>query len=154
MATFELRKQALLRGLGAAMGLESSVEVASFTPPLSSQQPPCAPIHDVLEQPLLVEDLSPKGSLDLPILPLLKAINSLPSLLTTSSCSGRIALFSTPPKQGETYRGKGGEWLLVQHDYVSFEQVYQALTQALPRLQRGLVTFRSANSSLFDCLAS
>jgi tRNA wybutosine-synthesizing protein 3 len=43
-------------------------------------------------------------------------------LYTTSSCSGRITLFA------ETTRGKkGGDWLLIEHGEVTFEQMQQAL---------------------------
>lgn len=40
------------------------------------------------------EDLSRKGSVDQPIVELVDYINSLDNYYTTSSCSGRILLFS------------------------------------------------------------
>jgi len=56
-------------------------------------------------------DKSPKGSVDPPIQPLVDCLNQLPQYATTSSCSGRIVLFS---------EGKGvGEWLFVSHDVVT-----------------------------------
>lgn len=38
-------------------------------------------------------DLSPKGSVDVKIIPLIRDINELPGLVTTSSCAGRISVF-------------------------------------------------------------
>lgn len=38
-------------------------------------------------------DLSPKGSVDVNIRPLIRDINGLPGLVTTSSCAGRISVF-------------------------------------------------------------
>ncbi|OAL73721.1 hypothetical protein A7D00_1749 [Trichophyton violaceum] len=46
-------------------------------------------------------DLSPKGSVDVAIIPLIRDINRLPGLVTTSSCAGRISVF--------VERGKGGK---------------------------------------------
>lgn len=38
-------------------------------------------------------DLSPKGSVDLGVRDLIRDINALPGLVTTSSCAGRISVF-------------------------------------------------------------
>ncbi|KAL1956398.1 hypothetical protein VTO42DRAFT_7381 [Malbranchea cinnamomea] len=38
-------------------------------------------------------DLSPKGSVDVNIRPLIREINELPGLVTTSSCAGRVSVF-------------------------------------------------------------
>lgn len=38
-------------------------------------------------------DLSPKGSVDANIIPLIRDINKLPGLVTTSSCAGRSSVF-------------------------------------------------------------
>ncbi|EGD98903.1 hypothetical protein TESG_06265 [Trichophyton tonsurans CBS 112818] len=46
-------------------------------------------------------DLSPKGSVDVAIIPLLRDINRLSGLVTTSSCAGRISVF--------VERGKGSK---------------------------------------------
>ena len=77
-------------------------------------------------------DKSPKGTLDLPIVPLLDAINRHPSYFTTSSCSGRISIFSHPPKGkigGKIKKSKagGGSWILVSHDLVEPEAVINLL---------------------------
>lgn len=68
------------------------------------------------EQILASLDHSPKGSLDAPILELLSWLNAQQSLVTTSSCSGRIAVFlgSSDPSSS-----KGGEWLLSCHEAIT-----------------------------------
>ncbi|CAK0828950.1 unnamed protein product, partial [Prorocentrum cordatum] len=58
-------------------------------------------------------DRSPKGSIDAPIVDFLAWLNAQDPVVTTSSCSGRIAVFlgaSTPSSS------KGGEWLLISHE--------------------------------------
>ncbi|KAM5444546.1 putative tRNA(Phe) 7-[(3-amino-3-carboxypropyl)-4-demethylwyosine(37)-N(4)] [Microsporum audouinii] len=47
-------------------------------------------------------DLSPKGSVDAAIIPLIRDINRLPGLVTTSSCAGRISVFLERGKAGKT----------------------------------------------------
>ncbi|KAJ5699079.1 hypothetical protein N7462_001084 [Penicillium macrosclerotiorum] len=74
-------------------------------------------------------DLSPKGSVDEGVRDLIRDINALPGLVTTSSCAGRISVFleghkktSAPssdvePRQFAATGGKGaGRWLYVSHD--------------------------------------
>ncbi|KAL5366021.1 methyltransferase TYW3-domain-containing protein [Aspergillus floccosus] len=74
-------------------------------------------------------DLSPKGSVDEGIRDLIRDINGLPGLVTTSSCAGRISVFlegrknrpqRTPEDQHRQFApsgGKGaGKWLYVSHD--------------------------------------
>lgn len=80
-------------------------------------------------------DLSPKGSVDEGIRDLIHDINSLPGLVTTSSCAGRISVFlegrkkqaqrpprPTPQQQQQQRQfapsgGKGaGRWLYVSHE--------------------------------------
>lgn len=71
-------------------------------------------------------DLSPKGSVDEGIRDLIRDINALPGLVTTSSCAGRISVFlegRRKQQQQESERqfvpsgGKGaGRWLYVSHD--------------------------------------
>eukprot|EP00927_Polykrikos_kofoidii_P022780 TRINITY_DN21162_c0_g2_i1.p1 TRINITY_DN21162_c0_g2~~TRINITY_DN21162_c0_g2_i1.p1 ORF type:complete len:826 (-),score=162.82 TRINITY_DN21162_c0_g2_i1:340-2817(-) len=78
-------------------------------------------------------DRSPKGSLDAPILGLLAWVNAQASLVTTSSCSGRIAVFlgSSDPSSS-----KGGEWLLISHEIVgSGDDAWKAITDGLRRQQ-------------------
>lgn len=74
-------------------------------------------------------DLSPKGCVDEGIRDLIRDINVLPGLVTTSSCAGRISVFlegrkkNSAPLSDQTERqfapsgGKGaGRWLHVSHD--------------------------------------
>ena len=64
-------------------------------------------------------DLSPKGSIDVPIRPIVNFINSIDGLVTTSSCSGRISVFRNDTSPGS----KGINWLLVRHSPISVHQV-------------------------------
>lgn len=91
-------------------------------------------ILELLETPDAdYQDLSPKGSIDEAIRPLITNINSLPGLVTTSSCSGRVSVFCEGRKRiGEEAEsqadvevvrtgpgGKGqGSWLYISHDPV------------------------------------
>jgi tRNA wybutosine-synthesizing protein 3 len=77
-------------------------------------------------------DLSPKGSVDEGIRTLIRDINEIAGLVTTSSCAGRISVYldgpssaaQTPENAGDepnstrvTSGGKGGgQWLFVSHD--------------------------------------
>ncbi|KAH8431599.1 tRNA wybutosine-synthesizing 3 family protein [Aspergillus melleus] len=84
-------------------------------------------------------DLSPKGSVDEGIRDLIRDVNALPGLVTTSSCAGRISVFlegrkskaqpqqqalpgqdgssNEPQRQFVPSGGKGaGKWLFVSHE--------------------------------------
>ena len=77
------------------------------------------------------EDASPKGAVDEDIRSLVTTINNIPGFVTTSSCSGRIAVFvEGPQKSTHLYTdehdpengltastgGKGGgKWLFTSH---------------------------------------
>lgn len=81
-------------------------------------------------------DLSPKGSVDIPIKPLIDRINALDGIVTTSSCSGRVSVFLEGRKGGKSEKedgdgvrgleqiavpggkGRGGRWLFVSHEAV------------------------------------
>ncbi|KAF6219602.1 hypothetical protein HO133_004071 [Letharia lupina] len=87
-------------------------------------------------------DLSPKGSVDAAIKPLIDRINALDGVVTTSSCAGRVTVFLEGRKQGKGYeergparndgrfgkeseqaavpggKGMGGKWLFVSHEPV------------------------------------
>lgn len=87
-------------------------------------------------------DLSPKGSVDAAIKPLIDRINALEGVVTTSSCAGRVSIFLEGRKHGrgnggkdnvkneEGYgkeseqaavpggKGMGGKWLFVSHEPV------------------------------------
>lgn len=79
-------------------------------------------------------DKSKKGFIDKEIHELLEAINALPEYYTTSSCSGRILLYSTP----ETRKKNETQWLFVSHTQVKLEDIHKAV-QILPK---DLVFFR------------
>lgn len=80
-------------------------------------------------------DASPKGSIDVQILPLINRLNQHDRVFTTSSCSGRVSVFfegqkkiATPVaespvgKAGIGGKGGGGKWLFVSHDPVDVER--------------------------------
>jgi tRNA wybutosine-synthesizing protein 3 len=93
-------------------------------------------------------DLSPKGSVDENIRPLIRDINRFPGLVTTSSCAGRISVFleggrdeaSSDGSEGKAAEfrrqavstgGKGGgRWLFVSHDPVSLPEASQETTSS------------------------
>ena len=70
-------------------------------------------------------DKSKKGHIDEEIKELVNAINKQPNYYTTSSCSGRILLYSTSPdrKKNET------KWIFVSHNVVSFQDIEKVLEQ-------------------------
>jgi tRNA wybutosine-synthesizing protein 3 len=96
-------------------------------------------------------DLSPKGSVDENIRPLIRDINGFPGLVTTSSCAGRISVFleggrdetssdESEGKAAELQRqavstgGKGGgRWLFVSHDPVVQLEAGQESTSSSPQ---------------------
>ncbi|KAJ3188246.1 hypothetical protein HDU85_005396 [Gaertneriomyces sp. JEL0708] len=85
--------------------------------------------HRKAEILAFVVDKSPKGSIDEHAKPLLGAINQCQDLVTTSSCSGRIAVYvDASPNNLEKVR-KGGVWLSVSHDPLPNES--SSLWQAL-----------------------
>jgi tRNA wybutosine-synthesizing protein 3 len=81
-------------------------------------------------------DLSPKGTVDLALRPLIDEINSCAGFVTTSSCAGRASVFlagssrkARPPVQGGEAtvasaggKGGGGRWLYVSHEHFSGEE--------------------------------
>jgi tRNA wybutosine-synthesizing protein 3 len=87
-------------------------------------------------------DASPKGSVDEGIRELVDEINVLDTLVTTSSCAGRIAVYLEGKKKGNAVAeiepaeaanagagGKGGgRWLFISHDPLSQEQQAEELT--------------------------
>ena len=65
-----------------------------------------------------VPDLSPKGSPDEQILDLLELINSHKDYVTTSSCSGRVAVFLDG---SETNKQDKGRWLMNSHSPIDID---------------------------------
>ena len=86
------------------------------------------------------KDLSPKGSVDAAIKPLIDRINALEGVVTTSSCAGRVSVFLEGRKQGKRLggrgddqgfgkesevpggKGMGGKWLFVSHEPVDLSK--------------------------------
>jgi tRNA wybutosine-synthesizing protein 3 len=82
-----------------------------------------APSFDIGKAGVLGKlDKSPKGSLDAPIADTVHIINAHADFVTTSSCSGRIALFAAASGPG-----RGGHWLLASHGTVTAEELSEAL---------------------------
>lgn len=87
-------------------------------------------LHSLALSPETYTDLSPKGSIDAGIRPLIERLNALDGVVTTSSCAGRISVFLEGEKgpSGEGWeegggervvpggKGRGGKWLFVSHD--------------------------------------
>ena len=73
-------------------------------------------------------DKSKKGFIDAEIKALVDEINAFPSYYTTSSCSGRILLYSisSDRKKNQT------EWIFVSHNIVSFSELKKT-TEKLPQ---------------------
>merc|ERR1719162_2971165 len=92
---------------------------------LSSPSKVCSPYSNAAsrseftrrkQQILASLDRSPKGSLDAPIVDFLSWLNAQTKVVTTSSCSGRIAIFLGSSNPANS---KGGEWLICSHEEVS-----------------------------------
>jgi len=79
-----------------------------------------------------VRDKSRAGGVDAPIASLIDRINRHPQYFTTSSCSGRISIFSesAPDDSGgastvgkKTKKKKGGDWVYVSHETAAESEV-------------------------------
>ena len=81
------------------------------------------------QQILTSLDRSPKGSVDAPILDFIHWLNALQKLVTTSSCSGRIAIFHG---SADASNSKGGEWLMISHETLpDAQKAWRELCSAL-----------------------
>lgn len=87
-------------------------------------------LHELNVPAVQYQDASPKGSVDEGIRELVDKINELDSLVTTSSCAGRVSLYLEGDKSlaidhaapTPSAGGKGGgDWLFVSHDPVTQE---------------------------------
>ncbi len=83
---------------------------------------------------LYLPDRSKKGSVDSYLIPLIDEINKHENYYTTSSCSGRIMLFS----DNDAIIKKDASWLFVSHNPVSFEE----LDSYLVDFPNAVTTFR------------
>lgn len=61
------------------------------------------------------KDKSRAGGVDAPIAALIDRINGHPLYFTTSSCSGRISIFSEDDGKKTKKNKKGGDWVYVSH---------------------------------------
>lgn len=76
-------------------------------------------------------DVSRKGSIDARIVEVVDCLNAFPQYYTTSSCSGRIIVFSgTTPDSGTSTQKKGCKWHLVTHDLLAENELDAALDNA------------------------
>ncbi|KAJ1969943.1 hypothetical protein IWQ62_000284 [Dispira parvispora] len=93
-------------------------------------------LADILTQ---TNDKSPKGSIDEPIQPLLALLNRHPDYVTTSSCSGRVAVYADQPTTTspitQSAARQAGQWLFVSHEPVNVDQY--TTSQSLRRLFLG-----------------
>ncbi|EFJ20280.1 hypothetical protein SELMODRAFT_418563 [Selaginella moellendorffii] len=100
-------------------------------------------------------DRSRKGGIDAPIAVLIDRVNAHPDFFTTSSCSGRITLFSEPCAQsgeelaaengsgdGTRKKKKGGDWLFVSHELVTPQEIVSATHKFVSNAQHELLVFR------------
>lgn len=71
-------------------------------------------------------DKSPKGGLDAPCAELVGWLNARPDVCTTSSCSGRVSLFTHA-----TGRAKGGTWAYISHERADADALLEAFENAL-----------------------
>lgn len=88
-------------------------------------------------------DRSKKGTVDERLIPFIDTINDSDDFYTTSSCSGRIVLFTD--NNGE--RKDTADWLFVSHDTVTYDE----LRPAFEKLPVSLVLFRFEGFILHVC---
>lgn len=77
------------------------------------------------QQTLAKIDRSKKGSIDTPIISLIEAINTSPFCYTTSSCSGRIIIYS----EKETGDKVSCKWIFTSHRECTMDDVMVALSR-------------------------
>ncbi|MFP4523552.1 MAG: tRNA wybutosine-synthesizing 3 family protein [Candidatus Woesearchaeota archaeon] len=74
-------------------------------------------------------DKSKKGGVDKRVSTLIDEINKHPDYYTTSSCSGRISLFTCQ----DFTKKYTADWLVVSHEKISYEQLEPFLHTTLPK---------------------
>ncbi|SPQ97174.1 tRNA(Phe) 7-[(3-amino-3-carboxypropyl)-4-demethylwyosine(37)-N(4)]-methyltransferase [Plasmodiophora brassicae] len=85
-------------------------------------------------------DKSPKGSIDDLVLPIMDVVNQCDDFVTTSSCSGRVAVYvDCDPEDVSRKVKKGGVWLFVSHDALPVDDVVCTI---FPRHSEGDGTLR------------
>ncbi|CAH6723362.1 tRNA wybutosine-synthesizing protein 3 [[Candida] jaroonii] len=95
-------------------------------------------LKEIGDDTSVTKDLSPKGSIDEPCIPIINLINAHPNMVTTSSCSGRVSVFIEGIKDREKIGSKGnqGHWIYVNH-HPDIENWYKTIdykinTQSTP----------------------
>jgi len=88
-------------------------------------------------------DLSRKGDVDTPLIPFIDLINSHTNFYTTSSCSGRMVLFTDNGDE----RKDTSEWLFVSHEETNFEK----LKPSLEKIPQSILFFRFEGFILHVC---
>jgi tRNA(Phe) wybutosine-synthesizing methylase Tyw3 len=94
-------------------------------------------------------DRSRKGSVDAPIVDLVDAINRLPGVYTTSSCSGRTSVFAEPTHESRAAGKKGGEWVYASHNPPAYEDVHAAVHARKVSGERGGVPLPGQGASTY-----
>lgn len=72
--------------------------------------------------------------MDASIVGLIEEMNAHAMLCTTSSCAGRVTLFT---ERDESTDKKGGEWIYVTHERPDLAELRQAIHAFLERQQKG-----------------
>ena len=75
------------------------------------------------------KDKSRKGSIDDKIKKLVSKINSLEDFYTTSSCSGRILLFTVP----KSNKKNKVQYLFCSHKKIQYKEIKKTITKKLPK---------------------
>ncbi|KNB41966.1 tRNA wybutosine-synthesizing protein 3-like protein [Blastocystis sp. subtype 4] len=102
---------------------------------------------DVCKRNLLLKlhkelDKSKKGSVDEPIVDLVSSINRMHDFCTTSSCSGRFAVFCANYDESRDQQvSKGGKWLFVEHRCIEPQELLDATLASLPNC-KGVTIFK------------
>lgn len=91
-------------------------------------------------------DKSKKGCVDEFLISLIDDINSTENYFTTSSCSGRISIFTMNNSKNKY----DSDWILVSHEKVKFEDILEAVKN----LPDALVRFKSEPMILHVCCRS
>lgn len=91
-------------------------------------------------------DKSKKGDVDEFLIPLINLINTSKQFFTTSSCSGRISIFTIDDKN----KKNSADWIFVSHEKIKFEDVINSIKQ----LPETLVRFKFEPLILHVCCKS
>ena len=94
---------------------------------------PVSLCNDCLFREADVDDKSKKGSIDGPIRDLMEEMNGHEMLSTTSSCSGRVTLFSDGDESSEK---KGGDWIYSSHEAPNLIEMHRAILAFLEASQK------------------